>query len=320
MPKPSSIVNPIHFEDYDPRDFERLVFAFLLRTERWQTLEWYGQVGADLGRDVWGVRDSDEQQKRTVCIQCANRRRVPLKKVLQDIDRVIAAPNGTPSEFLLIAGGAVSSRLRDAIKKYATQKQILACAVWSGPEFEERLRNNAESLLKRFAHGETFPDTVPEIRKLVESVSVAKDEEILVLMASLFDRPAFYTPFHQESSIPAFKKAITDTIEAFSTGVHRLRDGTEIRRMPSRHDLKSAGLRTSLSEIERMLCALRVKYDELLKSGDLRPCGCNDPNCPVFMVSPMAAREMDKLRTSILDAFRKIYPPFGVHLGWHFHD
>jgi len=51
--------------------------------------------------------------------------------------------------------------------------------------------------------------------------------------------PAFYTPFNSESSIPAFKKAITDTIEAINTGVHRLRDGTEIRRIPNRrHSVK----------------------------------------------------------------------------------
>ncbi len=95
MSKVSSTVNPIHFEDYDSRNFERLVFAFLLRVERWKTLEWYGQVGADLGRDICGVRDSDARPMQTVCIQCANYRRVPLKKVSEDIDRIVAAPNAT---------------------------------------------------------------------------------------------------------------------------------------------------------------------------------------------------------------------------------
>ena len=73
MPKPASTVHRIHFEDHDPRDFERLVFAYLLRTDRWVMLDWYGQVGSDLGRDIWGVRDRDDRRKHTVCIQCANR-------------------------------------------------------------------------------------------------------------------------------------------------------------------------------------------------------------------------------------------------------
>jgi hypothetical protein len=135
-------------------------------------------------------------------------------------------------------------------------------------------------------------------------------------MTGLFDRPAFYTPFRQESSIPAFKKAITDTIEALNTGVHRLRDGTKIRRIPSRHAIQSAETKKMLSQIERMLGELRAKYDEGIKKGDIRPCGCNDPNCPIFFVSHRAAREMDRLREEILETFRRLYPAFDVKLGW----
>ena len=135
-------------------------------------------------------------------------------------------------------------------------------------------------------------------------------------MAGLFDRPAFYTPFHQESSIPAFKKAITDTIEALNTGIHRLRDGTEIRRIPSRHSIRSAEIKRELSQIERMLGELRAKYDEGVKTGDIRPCGCDVPDCPVFFVSHRVALEMDHLREEILEAFRRLYPDFDVRLGW----
>jgi hypothetical protein len=28
-----------------------------LAKREWCSLEWYGQVGSDLGRDIWGVRD-----------------------------------------------------------------------------------------------------------------------------------------------------------------------------------------------------------------------------------------------------------------------
>jgi AbrB family looped-hinge helix DNA binding protein len=34
---------------------ECLVFAYLARTEKWKSLEWYCQAGSDLGRDIWGV-------------------------------------------------------------------------------------------------------------------------------------------------------------------------------------------------------------------------------------------------------------------------
>ena len=80
MGKSSKLVMPIHFEDYGGEQFERLVFAYHARTDRWRSLEWYGQTGSDLGRDIWGVRENDTPQGKTVCIQCANRRRVLSQK------------------------------------------------------------------------------------------------------------------------------------------------------------------------------------------------------------------------------------------------
>jgi hypothetical protein len=46
MPNPASYVQPIHFEDFDGSQFERLVFAYHWRSENWRSLEWYGQVGS----------------------------------------------------------------------------------------------------------------------------------------------------------------------------------------------------------------------------------------------------------------------------------
>src|SRR5216684_2534040 len=316
MKTPSASVNPLHFEDFDGRNFERLVFAFMLRSNTWRTIEWYGQQGSDHGRDIWGVRDDDRWPAgQKVCIQCANYRKLPLNKVKEDVKRVVAGRQGVPDKFIVVAGGPLSAHFRDNFKQVVHQAGIQEYEVWSGEEFEERLRSNSESLLKRFAEGETFPDSPQEIKALVGSLSPANDSEILALMAGLFDRPAFYTPFHQESSIPAFKKAITDTIEALNTGIHRLRDGTEIRRIPSRHDFRSTDLKEALRSIEHCLCKLRAKYDEYLKKGEIKPCGCDQADCPVFMISSGASKQMDRLRVDVLDQFRRIYPPFKVVLG-----
>jgi hypothetical protein len=311
MKNPAKLVQRIHFEDFGGAQFERLVFAYLLRTEQWSTLEWYGQVGADLGRDIWGER---EDTKQKICVQCANRLRLSSRKIENDVEKIISAPNGLPDEFLLVAGSNVSAKLRDKVKTYVRGKNIHICNVWSGQEFEELLRTKAESLLRRFVGGETFPDSPEQIRAFVSNLEPTTDDEILALMAGLFDRPAFYTPFHSESSIPAFKKAITDTIEALNTGVHRLRDGTEIRRIPSRHQVKDASVKDALTAIERMLSKLRAKYDQYVRQGEIKPCGCQNPDCPVFFVSPNAAREMDNLRCQILSEFKRIYPPFHVSL------
>lgn len=309
---PASLIKPVHFDDFSGVEFERLVFAYMLRTQRWCTLEWYGQVGADLGRDIWGERDDYGHSQ--VCIQCANRKRLTLSKVKDDVGKAVSGPHGLPNEFMVISGCNISARFRDEIKAFVAKKGIPVCHVLSSQEFEERLRAEAESLLRRFVQGEVFPDSASEICTFVSQLEPATDDEILALMAGLFDRPAFYTPFCQESSIPAFKKAITDTIEALNTGVHRLRDGTEIRRIPSRHQVKNPEIRRTLSEIEKKLSLLRAKYDQYLKDGGIKPCGCQDPECPVFFIASQAALEMDSFRHWILDAFRRVYPAFSVTL------
>lgn len=314
---PNRIVQAVHFEDFGGHQFERLVFSYLIRTDNWLSLEWYGQTGSDSGRDIWGIRERDGYpQGQKVCVQCANQKSLTYKKVQEDLGKILNGPNGKPDAFIVVAGGSVSATLRDKTKKLCEQKQIYTNEIWSGSEFEERVRVKAESLLKRFIDGEEFPDTPANLRIFAEAITPQSDDEILALMAGLFDRPAFYTPFHQESSIPAFKKAITDTIEALNTGVHRLRDGTEIRRIPSRHAVQSAETKRTLSQIERMLGELRAKYDEGIKTGDIHPCGCNDPNCPVFFVFPHTAREMDHLREKVLETFRRLWPAFDVRLGW----
>ncbi|MHB8521526.1 MAG: hypothetical protein ACYDH9_12315 [Limisphaerales bacterium] len=314
--QPNSTVRRIHFEDFSGTDFERLVFAYMLRTNDWFSLDWYGQTGSDSGRDIWGIREDDKYPKgQRVCALCANWQKLTKKKAETDLAKLKSCPDGRPDKCIVIGGGVVSAELRDAIKAEASKAAINVCEVWSGPEFEERLRCKAESLLKRFVGGEAFPDSPKELRLFVGSVQVENDDERLALMSSLFDRPAFYTPFYQESSVPAFKKAITDTIEALGTGVHRLRDGTEIRRIPSRHQIQSPEIKRELGAIEKRLAKLRATYDSLVKTGEIRLCGCSDPECPTFQPSPSAIQQMDQIRTRILDSFRKVYPKFDVHLG-----
>jgi hypothetical protein len=130
-------------------------------------------------------------------------------------------------------------------------------------------------------------------------------------MATLTDRPAFYTPIHQESNLGDFKQAITDTIQALGTGIWKARDGHLIHRIPSRHQLKSEARCAKIQAVEKALSRLRAKYDEMTRSGVLRHCQCNDPICPTFFFNPHhAADELEHLRHEVLMAFREAYPSF----------
>lgn len=307
------VVQAIHFEDRSGSEFERLAFAYILRVEEWDSIDWYGQLGSDRGRDIWGVL-SNRDWPLTVCYQCANHQKLEFRKAKEDIDKICSGPNEIPGRFVLIVGGRVSASLRTRIAAYASSKGINATDIWSGPEFEERLRKDTPSLIRRFSEGIVFPESVSDLSTFILEAKELDDHKLLAVYASCFDRPAFTTPFSQESSLPDFKKAITDTIEALQTGVHRLRDGTVIKRFPSLPEVSNSSIRQGVREILVDLQKLRASYDSLCIAGEIRHCGCSLPDCPIYMLSRRACREMDSARRSILNKFGRLYPGFEVRM------
>jgi hypothetical protein len=283
-------VHPIHFEDRSGNEFERLVFAYLFREKNWDTLDWIGQSGGDDGRDIWGTLDG-----KTYCYQCANYRSLTLKKVTDDVDKLVEA-DLLPNHFTVVCGGKVSATTRTAIINYANSAGISSAVVWSSVEFEERLRRDTPELLSRFVDGEVFP----------ELSEPQNDKKIINKLAECFDRPAFTTPFHNEVSIPDFEKAITDTIEVLNTGMHRLRDGTVIKQISSRHEVSNDQLRAKVSLIYKLTVGLRDTFVELRRNDEIKRCGCEQEDCPVWMLSDNACQKMDDIRRAIFDSFHNI--------------
>lgn len=304
MPLPAKYLQPVHFEDFDGLQFERLVFAYHARAEKWRSLEWYGQTGSDLGRDIWGVRDQGEGRGETVCVQCVNRGRLTYSKAQTDLAKVLKAGNGTPERFRIVTRSVLSATMRSRIRAHVLAKGVRHCDLWSGAEFEEFLRRDAESLLKRFVEGETFPDATADLIMLAQADGAITDKDALALMAKLFDRPAFYTPIRAESNLEDFKQAITDTIQALGTGIWKARDGQVIGRIPSRQQLKDDGLRRKLQSVEKALAKLRARFDALVRDGVVRHCGCKQSTCPVYLMPSYAAHELEQLRRDALQLFR----------------
>ncbi|MBK1822268.1 hypothetical protein [Burkholderia orbicola] len=308
------MVSPIHFEDYSGIQFERLVFAYHMRAG-WRDLIWHGQSGGDQGRDITGIEPFDGQPARKTIIQCANRDTLTLAKAKGDMTKAVKAAGGTPDAFKFVSRGAVSDTSRSRIEQAAAFLGVAHVTIWSGVEFEENLRLRAEYLLHRFVQGIEFPDAEADIRKFVDDFPDLSDTDALQLMAAVFDRPAFRTPFQQESSLPAFQQAIEDTIGALNTGVWRTREGDEIRRIPSIHHIRDARIRSVLEQVVRQVDALRRIFVTRLREGEIRPCGCGQQNCPTYMLTHRVADELDMARRKILTTFKSVYAPFSVRLG-----
>lgn len=309
----ASTVHPIHFEDYSGVQFERLVFAYHVRAG-WRDLVWHGQSGGDQGRDIVGVEEFDDRPARRTMIQCANRDALTLAKAKADMGKAVKVVDERLDAFKFVCRGAVSDTSRTRITEGAAALGIEHVTIWSGVEFEENLRLRAEYLLHRFVQGIEFPDAEADIRRFVDDFPGLSDAETLQLMAAVFDRPAFRTPFHQESSLPAFTQAIEDTIGALNTGLWRTRDGMEIRRIPSIHHLRDAHLRSVLATVVRQVDELRRIFVTRLHDGDIRHCECGQSDCPAYMLTHRVADELDNARNRILETFRSAYPQFDVAL------
>lgn len=313
MTKPAATVRKIHFEDLGGTEFERLVFAYHVRAG-WQNVSWYGQSGGDSGRDVVGDEPTGAKAFRKTIIQCANRAALTKKKALEDLQKAAKSQTGGAKGFKFVGGKAVSAKMRDEIVVAAKAHGFASVTIWSGVELEEHLRLIGGDLLRRFFEGEVFPDDEQALRKFAEDFGGLTDRDLLELMAAVFDRPAFRTPFQQECSIPAFQQAIEDTISALNTGLWRNREGQEIRRIPSIHHLRDRNIKGHVANAAQLVDQLRRIFVQGLRDRAVRPCGCGEADCPVFTMDHGFALKLDDMRSQALDAFRKAYPQFDVRL------
>jgi hypothetical protein len=314
-PMPTTTVHPIHFEDFDGTSFERLVFAYHARTDRWLSLEWFGQSGSDRGRDILGTREVDGPKKtETVCILCANWQHLTRAKIKDDIDKVLTAPTKVPEKIRIVSRHDISAGLRDDAKAYAKSRGIYQCELWSGKELEEFIRTNAESLLHRFVQGEAFPDTANDLLMFAWGSVPIDDNERLAMIALAFDRPAFGTPFHQESSLPAFRKAINDTIQVLQTGIWQTRDDAVIRRLPKIGDIEDESARQALKATLNGLVKLRSVFDSHMRDSEIQHCQCRDADCPTYVMSHRAEMDLTRAREEVLSSFRQAYPRFELSI------
>lgn len=294
----------IHFEDRSGNEFERLTFAYVSKQKDWESIEWFGQTGKDGGRDIWG-----KFKNETYCYQCANYAKLTFKKAKEDIDKLYV--NKTiPNNSILVCGGKVTAELKKKIIIYANSSGINNQLIWSGVEFEELIRKNSPEILKRFVEGISFPETSSELIKFAQNVDEKNDNDIIDLIIECFDRPAFTTKFKEESNIPNFEKAIESTIEVLNTGIHRLRDGTIIRTIPSRHRISDEKLKAELAEITKLVISLRDNFLNLLKTKEIKKCGCNELDCPVYFSTEKAEKIMDESRKNIFEKLKIIKPNF----------
>jgi hypothetical protein len=163
---------------------------------------------------------------------------------------------------------------------------------------------HAPSVLERFFSGVPLP---LEDAHLASPFGDKSDAEKASLLEPLFDREAFRARFQEESSLPAFRSALTSTIEAFNTGLSRSRDGTAVRRVPRRDEFTDTKLRAQVDTVYQRVVFLRTRFDEGLRAGTIRQCSCMVADCPTFHVADAVCDEMNTLRDELQLLCKTLY-------------
>lgn len=293
--------HPIHFEDYSGQQFERLCFAYLLRRPDFLSVDWYGQLGRDRGRDII----CEHLDGSTHIYQCANYRKLPKRKVIEDLQKLAKAHRSKDAKFCLIVACSLSSQMKDDISILARKAGFFSCQTWSGSEFEERLRRDAPDLLLRFTQGVLFPELPQELASFSADAGNLTDEAIIRALTIAFDRPAYKTPFQIESSLPRFRTAIGETIATLNTGMT-----PSGKVLPSKNNLTDISKRKAIDKLVEHLVALRAAFEDLLREGEIKHCNCGQEDCSTFMMTNLATREMDERRRIILAEVHRLNPEF----------
>lgn len=301
----TTTVAPIHFEDFSGDQFERLCFAYLLRRPDFIDVQWYGQLGSDKGRDIiaTGVDGS------THVFPCANYGRLTKTKGESDIRKSAKGGRSNGAKLTILAGGRVSAQLRDSLEATGNSAGFSWTTVRSGPELEELIRRDAPDLIRRFVEGVSFPETSAELKQFAFASSSESDDAIVRSLAIAFDRPAFKTPFSRESSLPRFRAAIAETINTLNTGTT-----PNGKVFASKNDVRDATLRGRVETLVVALVQLRSNFDQLMRDGEIKPCGCGQEDCPTFMMTDRAVTAMDRERRKLLEQVHALHSGFDPEL------
>ena len=138
------------------------------------------------------------------------------------------------------------------------------------------------------------------------------DKDIIQFFTVCLDRPAFQDVFYQERSTEQFDKAIEDTITAFNTGTLRARDGVVLQTNRGKSYLRDAETRGIVDAIVDILRAIRGRYAEAKRSGEITVVGRGYGETAYCVNDSHLAQWFDDNRIQILTLFKRVADSVGV--------
>lgn len=158
----SRTLNPLHFEDLEPRRFEDLVRQLVYDFRHWRALEATGRSGSDEGFDARGFevdpnRDEDVvtagddnetpndrepppiASGRRWLIQCKRETAIGPAKLLRYLDDIPGAERSELHGLILAAAANFSKKARDDFRLWCSHNGLSECFIWGRGELEDML-------------------------------------------------------------------------------------------------------------------------------------------------------------------------------------
>lgn len=159
-PATTRTLNPLPFQDLEPRRFEDLVRQLAYDHRRWRSIEATGRSGSDEGIDIraeeaapTSENDADDQsedqdgvpppvpvsQNRLWIFQCKRERALGAKRVREIVEESLVSLDQPPHGFVLAVACDVSKKTRDAFREDMVRRGISEFMLWAKSELEDQL-------------------------------------------------------------------------------------------------------------------------------------------------------------------------------------
>jgi hypothetical protein len=81
------------------------------------------------------------------------------------------------------------------------------------------------------------------------------------------------------------------------------------------HHLRDPHAKATVARVVQLTDQLRRVFVSRLRDGSIKHCACGKEDCPVFMLNPKVALELDHVRHQLLEAFRSAHHDFNVSIS-----
>ncbi|MDA4131994.1 MAG: restriction endonuclease [Thaumarchaeota archaeon] len=134
-------VNPLHFEDLEPKRFEDLVRQLAYGFKSWRVLEPTGLLGDDEGIDIYGIEVEPEEStvERRWRFQCKRYKRLSPKAIRTVVHEVVPDPKKPPYGLVIAAACNFTSDAILAFHEEARNVGVAESHLWSKAKLEDLL-------------------------------------------------------------------------------------------------------------------------------------------------------------------------------------